>query len=94
MIVNNEKITLYSYIEHLTDSSSANPLILSTRFWRVIFFAIAATPSEFRQAFSFLEKNPQFSTNANLPEEDFEVLKQINNILQGTRILVEAKDKI
>ena len=56
--------------------------------------AIAATPSEFRQAFSFLEKNPQLSTIANLPEEDLEVLNQINNILQATRILVEAKDKI
>ena len=56
--------------------------------------AIAATPSEFRQAFSFLEKNPQLSTIANLPEEDLEVLNQINNILQATRILVEAQDKI
>ena len=56
--------------------------------------AIAATPSEFRQAFSFLEKNQQLSTIANLPEEDLEVLNQINNILQATRILVEAKDKI
>ena len=55
---------------------------------------IAATPVEFRQAFSFLEKNPQLSANANLPEEDFEILKQINNILQSTRITVEAKEKI
>ncbi|PZV18330.1 MAG: hypothetical protein DCF20_04620 [Pseudanabaena sp.] len=56
--------------------------------------AIAATPTEFRQAFSFLEKNPQLLPTANLPEEDFEVLKQINNILQVNRILIEAKDKI
>ncbi len=56
--------------------------------------AIAATPTEFRQAFSFLEKNPQPSTITNLPEEDFEVLNQINNILQGNRIIREAKDKI
>ena len=56
--------------------------------------AIAATPNEFRQAFSFLEKNQQLSTIVNLPEEDLEVLNQINNILQATRILVEAKDKI
>ena len=56
--------------------------------------AIAATPTEFRQAFSFLEKNPQPSATKNLPEEDFEVLNQINNILQGNRIIREAKDKI
>jgi hypothetical protein len=56
--------------------------------------AIAATPKDFRQAFSFLEKNPQTSPVANLPEEDFEVLNQINNILQGNRIIVKAKDKI
>jgi len=56
--------------------------------------AIAATPNDFRQAFSFLEKNPQLSSNANLPEEDFEVLNQINNILQSARILVKAKDRV
>ncbi len=56
--------------------------------------AIAATPIEFRQAFSFLEKDSQFKPAFNLPEEDFEVLKQINNLLQGNRIIVEAKDKI
>ena len=56
--------------------------------------AIAVTPSEFRQAFNFLEKNPQPSLTENLPEEDFEVLNQINNILQGYRIIKEARDKI
>lgn len=56
--------------------------------------AIAATPREFRQAFSFLEKNPQYAVSANLPEEDFAVLQQINNILQGNRIIIGAKDKI
>lgn len=56
--------------------------------------AIAATPSDFRQAFSFLEKNPQLSDTSQLPEEDFEVLKQINNILQVNRVILEAKDKI
>ena len=44
--------------------------------------------------FSFLEKNPRPSPIANLPEEDFEVLNQINNILQGNRIIVKAKGKI
>ncbi len=56
--------------------------------------AIAATPNDFRQAFSFLEKNSQFPTTNNLPEEDFEILKQINQLLQGNRIIKEAKDKI
>ena len=56
--------------------------------------AIAATPIEFRQAFSFLEKDSKFKTSFKLPEEDFKVLNQINNILQGNRIIVEAKDKI
>jgi len=56
--------------------------------------AIATTPSEFRQAFSFLEKTPQLPFSSDLPEEDFEVLRQINNILQSSRIISEAKDKI
>jgi hypothetical protein len=56
--------------------------------------AIAATPQDFRQAFNFLEKDPQFPTLANLPEEDFEILKQINQLLQGNRIIRGAKDKI
>jgi hypothetical protein len=56
--------------------------------------AIAATPIEFRQAFSFLEKDSKFKPTFNLPEADFAVLKQINNILQGNRIILEAKDKI
>jgi hypothetical protein len=56
--------------------------------------AISATPNDFRRAFSFLEKNPQLSPAPNLPEADFEVLQQINNILQGNRIIREAKDRI
>lgn len=56
--------------------------------------AIAATPNDFRQAFSFLEKNSQFQTTSKLPEEDFAVLHQINNLLQSNRIIFEAKDKI
>lgn len=55
---------------------------------------IAATPTDFRRAFSFLEKNPQQTYSPNLPEEDFAVLNQINNILQSNRITTAAKDKI
>ena len=56
--------------------------------------AIAATPKDFRQAFNFLEKSPQSPALHNLPEEDFTVLKQINNLLQNSRIIVSAKEKI
>lgn len=56
--------------------------------------AIAATPSDFRQAFSFLEKDSQFKDSNTLPEEDFEVLKQINKILQDNRIIRSAQEKI
>jgi hypothetical protein len=56
--------------------------------------AIAATPIEFRQAFSFLEKDSQFKTTFNLPEEDFVILKEINNILQSSRLIRAAKEKV
>jgi hypothetical protein len=56
--------------------------------------AIATTPTEFRQAFSFLEKDSQFKCPTALPEEDFTVLKEINNLLQGNRIIKQAKDKV
>ena len=56
--------------------------------------AIAATPQEFRQAFSFLEKDSQFKTSTNLPEEDFAILKEINNLLVGSRIIMSAKEKV
>ncbi|MBD2175550.1 DUF4336 domain-containing protein [Pseudanabaena sp. FACHB-1998] len=56
--------------------------------------AIAATPNDFRQAFSFLEKDSQFKTTSSLPEEDFTVLNQINNLLQSNRIIFKAKEKV
>ena len=71
--------------------------VASWNFTRIISChfdnAIAVTSSEFRQAFNFLEKNPQPLSTANLPEEDFEVLNQINNILQEYRIIRKAMDK-
>ncbi|MDX2255789.1 MAG: DUF4336 domain-containing protein [Pseudanabaenaceae cyanobacterium bins.39] len=54
--------------------------------------AIAATPSEFRQAFSFLNRETQDQNH--LPPEDFEVLQQINQLLQGSRIIKAAQDKL
>lgn len=56
--------------------------------------AIAATPNDFRRAFSFLEKSPAAPAIHNLPEEDFMVLKQINSLLENSRLVVSAKDKI
>lgn len=55
--------------------------------------AIAVTPREFRQAFSFLEKDSQYKMAYPLPEEDFTVLKGINNILENNRIIISAKEK-
>ncbi|MBD2150210.1 DUF4336 domain-containing protein [Pseudanabaena sp. FACHB-1277] len=56
--------------------------------------AIAATPKDFRQAFNFLEKSPAATTLPNLPEEDFTVLKQINSLLENSRLVFAAKEKI
>jgi hypothetical protein len=56
--------------------------------------AIAATPKDFRQAFSFLEKSPTVPAVENLPEEDFIVLQQINSLLVNSRLVVAAKEKI
>ncbi|MGB3650630.1 MAG: DUF4336 domain-containing protein, partial [Rivularia sp. (in: cyanobacteria)] len=50
---------------------------------------IEATPYEFRQAFSFLEK---YSINA-LPQEDFQLLEQIDYTLDKLGI-PSAKEKI
>jgi hypothetical protein len=56
--------------------------------------AIAATPKDFRQAFNFLEKSPQSPDPNDLSEEDFTVLKQINSLLENSRLVVSAKEKI
>jgi hypothetical protein len=55
---------------------------------------IAMKPAEFRQAFSFLEKESSTQDQNNLPAEDFAVLQQINQILQGSRIITAAKEKL
>jgi hypothetical protein len=51
---------------------------------------IVATPQQFRQAFSFLEK---YSINNNyfLPSEDFELLKQIDRNLSALKIIPPQK---
>lgn len=45
---------------------------------------ISANPDQFRQAFTFLEKRSY------LPEEDFELLRQIDENLSRTRIIPPA----
>lgn len=61
---------------------------------------IEAKPDQFRQAFSFLEKQPAvsaglFSSNSYpLPEEDFKLLKEIDQGLNKTGIVPPAKEKV
>lgn len=52
---------------------------------------ISATPQEFRQAFSFLEKN---SVGRNLPEEDFQLLKELEQNLIRRKVTPPAQEKI
>jgi hypothetical protein len=61
---------------------------------------IAAEPQQFREAFSFLEKHPLVSTglfDSNsypLPENDFQLLKEIDAGLNKFGIVPPAKDKV
>ena len=54
---------------------------------------ITAQPLQFCQAFSFLQQHPHHSYYS-LPEEDFQVLKEINTGLSKTKIIPPPKDKI
>ncbi len=61
---------------------------------------IKATPREFRQAFSFLEKQPAVSAGLfesstyPLPEEDFKILREIDAGLNKSGIVPPAKEKV
>ncbi len=61
---------------------------------------IEAGPKQFRQAFSFLEKQPAVnaglfsSSNYLLPEEDFKLLRVLDKGLNKFGILPPAKDKV
>jgi hypothetical protein len=60
---------------------------------------ISATTQEFRQAFNFLEKNPAInesllSANKPLPEEDFELLRDIDELLGKSGLVPPSKEKI
>lgn len=60
---------------------------------------ISATPQQFRHSFAFLEKNPalsegSFSATKSLPEEDFELLRELDLALGKLRIVPPSKEKI
>ncbi|UKO95991.1 DUF4336 domain-containing protein [Nostoc sp. UHCC 0870] len=53
---------------------------------------IKAEPQQFRQAFSFLEKQPAVSPG--LPEEDFKLLREIDAGLYKSGIVPQAQEKV
>jgi hypothetical protein len=55
---------------------------------------IAARPTDFRAAFSFLEKQPRQETHYPLPEADFALLRQLEAGLDRTRITPPAQEKV
>jgi hypothetical protein len=59
---------------------------------------VAAGPRQFRQAFSFLEKYPAvgetFSESRPLPQEDFELLREIDELLNRGSITPPPKEKV
>ncbi|ABA22668.1 conserved hypothetical protein [Trichormus variabilis ATCC 29413] len=61
---------------------------------------IKAAPHQFRQAFSFLEKQPAVSAGVfnsasyPLPEKDFQVLQEIDSGLSKSRIVPPAKEQV
>jgi hypothetical protein len=60
---------------------------------------IETQPDEFRQAFSFLEKNPSLNPRLlkggyPLPTQDFKILKGIDNLLNKFNIVPPPKEKI
>jgi hypothetical protein len=59
---------------------------------------IETTPQQFRQAFSFLEQKPSTDENllnhGKLPEEDFELLREIDSALNKRGIVPPPKEKV
>ena len=55
---------------------------------------IDAKPYEFRQAFSFLEKEPAGGRSPALPEDDFELLRKIDESLKRSGIVPPAQEKV
>lgn len=57
---------------------------------------ISAGPRQFRQAFSFLEKHGNLFDSGSypLPQEDFELLKELEVILGRLRVVPPAREKV
>ncbi len=60
---------------------------------------IEATPNQFRQAFAFLEKDASHEIQSGgnrqlLPDEDFELLKELDKELNKLGIVPPPKDKV
>ncbi|MBD0334522.1 MAG: DUF4336 domain-containing protein, partial [Cyanobacteria bacterium Co-bin13] len=59
---------------------------------------IAAGPKEFRQAFTFLESRPSEEAFANgryaLPQEDFQLLRQLESVLVKRKLTPPAQEKV
>jgi hypothetical protein len=55
---------------------------------------IAATPKDFRQAFAFLQKQPDYPLECPLPDADFELLADLEKLLDRTRITPPAQEKV
>lgn len=57
---------------------------------------IEATPQQFRQAFAFLEKNPAVDSVSHpfLPDEDFELLRELEAGLIKRKVTPPAKEKV
>jgi hypothetical protein len=59
---------------------------------------IAAGPKEFRQAFTFLERQPSEATSMNghyaLPQEDFQLLQQLESVLVKGKLTPPAQEKV
>jgi hypothetical protein len=55
---------------------------------------IEATPQDFRQAFAFLERQPFQVSSSLLPEEDFDLLKDVDAGLTKLGITPPAREKV
>jgi hypothetical protein len=55
---------------------------------------IETNPIEFRRAFTFLEKQSSVSRSHILPEEDFKLLRELEEILNKRGITLPSKEKI
>jgi hypothetical protein len=55
---------------------------------------IMASPQDFRQAFAFLQKQPDYPLESPLPDADFALLTDLEKFLDRTRITPPAQEKV